>query len=437
MGVRFERGHGVPTLRDDSRGRRAAETRVRRAVSAAGAALLVAAALAGSAASAGELKEVSKVEGVQVKPGTSLAGALDQLPKTAKLALDDGKSVDVPLSWSLSEYVIAQRGKNVVKQTYLPSIRGSYEVTGTFALPEGVTRPRADVPLEVTALVTVTGAPLLKLDDKQAFSQPGKYATRSMRFGEIERTYHTYVPSTYTGKDPVPVMFTFHGGGSYAIGQLGYSEFDAVAEREGFIVVAPDYGLSALGRFASPGVAEFTSAIIDEISKQYNVDASRIYASGISMGGSASFTLAHELGDRIAAVAPVASSARGLLERKLPRPTTIVWFYGTEDSGYGSDIYATLDHLVAQNGGPRVAEVKVWTPTEADPTGITRFTYGGGPAGAEIVFYRIDQGGHTWPGKYQYSSLISVGLTSQHIDASQVIWDHLKNHRLPSFRKRE
>lgn len=38
---------------------------------------------------------------------------------------------------------------------------------------------------------------------------------------------------------------------------------------------------------------------------------------------------------------------------------------------------------------------------------------------------------HVKPGKYQYSSLINVGLTSQHIDASEVIWEHLSKHRLP------
>ena len=81
----------------------------------------------------------------------------------------------------------------------------------------------------------------------------------------MERTYHTYVPSTYTGDAPVPVMFTFHGGGSYAIGQLAYSDFDVIAEKEGFIVVAPDYGMSALGRFTTPEVPEFTSAILDEL----------------------------------------------------------------------------------------------------------------------------------------------------------------------------
>jgi len=391
------------------------------------------AALAVSQARASELKEVAPIEAIQVESGTPLAEVFTRLPKAAKLTLNAAETVSVPLTWNLSEYVPTGSTGNVLRQTYMPTIRGIYEMTGTFALPEGVTRSDPSMPLHVRARVTVGSGPLMTLENKQLFDQPGKYASHTMYFGEVKRTYHTYVPSGYTGKDPVAVMFTFHGGGSYAIGQLAYSRFDIVAEQEGFIVVAPDYGGSALGRFTTPGVPEFTSAIIDEISEKYNIDERRIYACGISMGGGASFTLAYQLSDRIAAIAPVAAGA-GRGEQKLPRPTTIVLFFGTQDPvarGYSSRTYDALASLVKQNGCSKTPEVKVWTPTEKDPTGITRFTYSGGINGTEIIFYRIDDGGHTWPGKYQYASWVTVGLTSQHIDASQVIWDHLKKHRLP------
>lgn len=394
---------------------------------------MVYAGLSATLVSGAMLKEVAPIEGIQVESGTALAEVFTRLPETTSLILDTGKPVSVPLTWSLSEYVPTGNTGNVLRQTYMPTIRGVYEMTGTFALPKGVTRSESSMPLNVRARVTVEGGPLATLENKDLFDQPGQYSTQTMQFGEVKRTYHTYVPSSYTGQEPVPVMFTFHGGGSYAIGQLAYSEFDVVAEREGFIVVAPDYGMSALGRFTAPGVPEFTSAIIDEISEKYNINKRRIYASGISMGGGASFTLAYQLSDRIAAIAPVASGA-GRGDLKLPRPTTMVLFFGTQDPvarGYGSRTYDALDSLVKQNGCSEVPEVKVWTPTEKDPTGITRFTYSGGKNGTEIIFYRIDDGGHTWPGKYQYASWITVGLTSQHIDASQVIWDHLKEHQLP------
>jgi polyhydroxybutyrate depolymerase len=48
------------------------------------------------------------------------------------------------------------------------------------------------------------------------------------------------------------------------------------------------------------------------------------------------------------------------------------------------------------------------------------------------VFYRISNGGHTWPGATEpAASLAGPGLTSQEIDASQILWDFFEGHRLP------
>jgi hypothetical protein len=38
------------------------------------------------------------------------------------------------------------------------------------------------------------------------------------------------------------------------------------------------------------------------------------------------------------------------------------------------------------------------------------------------------EGGHTWPGRYQFASLIRVGMTPPDIDATEVIWEHLKRY---------
>ncbi len=379
---------------------------------------------------------ITPVDDITVEYGTSLASALERLPGTTTISVNNGDPVPVSLHWQLSEFVETSRGANIVRQDWLPTVRGPYEVTATFALPDGVQRTDVGMSLMLKARVTVESGELLTLDDGGVFRQPGTYSSQSMTFGDTERTYHMYVPSSYErngGADSggMPVLFMFHGGGSYAVGQIAYSRVDSLAEREGFIVVAPDYGLSALGRFQTPSVPEFTAAIIDELAANYRIDERRIYATGISMGGGASITLAHELGDRIAAVAPVATGGRGILERTLPRPTTIVWFYGNRDSGYGPQIYETIDHLVMQNNAASRPKIKTWSPTEDDPTSVTRFTYDGGDNGTEVIFYRVEEGGHTWPGKTQYASLISVGLTTQQIDAMELIWTHLKEHSLP------
>jgi polyhydroxybutyrate depolymerase len=69
--------------------------------------------------------------------------------------------------------------------------------------------------------------------------------------------------------------------------------------------------------------------------------------------------------------------------------------------------------------------------TEDDPTAVLRHTYGGGAGGTEVIFYLVEGGGHTWPGRYQYASTITVGPTTQRIDGTEYIWRHLREHRLP------
>jgi polyhydroxybutyrate depolymerase len=54
------------------------------------------------------------------------------------------------------------------------------------------------------------------------------------------------------------------------------------------------------------------------------------------------------------------------------------------------------------------------------------------PRGAELGFYRIDNGGHAWPGS-EFSRQIEsvVGFTTFSIHASDVMWDFFASHPLP------
>jgi polyhydroxybutyrate depolymerase len=60
---------------------------------------------------------------------------------------------------------------------------------------------------------------------------------------------------------------------------------------------------------------------------------------------------------------------------------------------------------------------------------VRRRTWSGCGSGSEVVFYIIDGGGHTWPGSVSFAAL---GLTTQQIKASDVIWAFFQAHRLPA-----
>ena len=68
---------------------------------------------------------------------------------------------------------------------------------------------------------------------------------------------------------------------------------------------------------------------------------------------------------------------------------------------------------------------------DADPndgTTVFRDIFAPGTEGAEVDFYGINGGCHTWPGSADTCLEFLVGRTSQDINATQVIWDFFKAH---------
>ncbi len=133
-------------------------------------------------------------------------------------------------------------------------------------------------------------------------------------------------------------MLDFHGLTSSAQQQAAISGWNRKADKEGFIVVTPDgVGNSwnagtCCGSAASSDVDDlgFVKSLIADLSKELCIDVRRVYASGLSNGGTMSFFLACEAADTIAAIASV-SGATMVVGCKPSRPVPIVLFRGTSD----------------------------------------------------------------------------------------------------------
>jgi len=59
---------------------------------------------------------------------------------------------------------------------------------------------------------------------------------------------------------------------------------------------------------------------------------------------------------------------------------------------------------------------------------VRKRTWRGCQPQGEVVFYIIEDGGHTWPGSIPVARL---GKTTTEIDASATLWDFFKAHPLP------
>jgi polyhydroxybutyrate depolymerase len=61
---------------------------------------------------------------------------------------------------------------------------------------------------------------------------------------------------------------------------------------------------------------------------------------------------------------------------------------------------------------------------------VTRLSYLDCAESADVVFYRIRNAGHTWPGSMLYEKR-SGRVTNMDIDASRLIWEFFEAHPLP------
>jgi polyhydroxybutyrate depolymerase len=251
------------------------------------------------------------------------------------------------------------------------------------------------------------------------------------------RTYQQYVPRLYDGRTNVPVVFDFHGYGSSAAQQMVYGDFRPLADRDTFLIVAPD-GQGASRHFnlaGEPGLQDdvaMVNALLDHIEATFCVDVNRVYATGMSDGGAMSSTLACKEAERFAAFGPVA------VMFYLPgcagqRDVSIVSFMGTADpvvpfnggriSCCGqANIGAAPDTMArwAAHDGCNAAVTEDRLSSE-----VRRRTWTGCAGRSGVVFYIIDGGGHTWPGSI---ALPRLGLTTNQINASATIWDFFLAH---------
>ena len=275
----------------------------------------------------------------------------------------------------------------------------------------------------------------------------------------LRRSYIVHIGAACDLNRPAPLVIVLHGGGGNGAGMVKLTGFNVVSDREGFIVVYPD----GIDRHWNDGRGVewyrahrqdiddvgFISALTDELSRKLNIDAKRVYATGISNGGMMSYRLGCELSDRIAAIAAVAASlaVNKVKEWSPTRPIPVMIIAGTADPlvpwnggyiRYGERIYGTVlsvpetvEFWVEKNGCP--ARPVVRRLPDLDPTDgtvVRREVYSGCKGGAEVVLYAVEGGGHTWPGGLQYLPERIIGKTSREFSASEVIWQFFKQHSL-------
>lgn len=233
--------------------------------------------------------------------------------------------------------------------------------------------------------------------------------------------------------NPAPAVVTLHGRGSNAQEQLLLTNFEQLSEEGRFLVVAPN---AIGGRWDVTGQqdVDFISQVLDAVPC---LDASRVYASGMSMGSGMTFALACAPERRFAAFGGVALAAYAPQCASAP-PAPIIYFHGTADPIVPFRGGAPEGETVTLPAVP--VAMREWAAhnactqdTVARDSDVTQREWTGCAENADVDYYRVRGGGHTWPGAQPFIADAieqSLGKTTQTVDATRLMWEFFQDYSL-------
>jgi polyhydroxybutyrate depolymerase len=293
--------------------------------------------------------------------------------------------------------------------------------------------------------IAAEAPPATLLGSGARITRPGRYEIR-LRHGGQERMALVHVPRSWTAAAALPLVMALHGGGGGAIHQADDGNYGLVTKSEdaGFVAVFPN-GISparsgmlatwnagdccARARDENVDDVGFLRVVVADVQDRTRVDASRVYAIGMSNGAMMAYRLACEAADVFRGIMAVAGTdnTRGC---RPSRPVPVL------------HIHARNDDRVLFNGGAgeafrREALVNDFTSVpdtiarwvernRAAPAARRVLTVAGAscdlhealPGGAPVQLCVTDTGGHSWPG----GSKDRGDTPSDAIKANDVMW---------------
>jgi len=264
-------------------------------------------------------------------------------------------------------------------------------------------------------------------------SGSGQFVTREIQTDTGQRRYKLYIPSSYNGSSPMPLVVVLHGCTQNPDNAARGTRFNEVAEESKVFVAYPEQPAAANGlkcwnwfdaahQKRDQGEPALIAGITRQIIKDLKVDPHRIYIVGLSAGAAMALTVSYAYPEIFAAAGLhsgiaygiatstpeairrmgigasdpadyAAAVTRGMGANK-PIPTII--FQGKSDKTVNS---ANADNIVAQlTTGFAQSDLKI----KSESAGITALGYHftkrvfGHPS--LIEEWTVDELGHAWSG---------------------------------------
>lgn len=223
-----------------------------------------------------------------------------------------------------------------------------------------------------------------------------------------------------------PLIISMHGFNQDAAYQQAQAKWEPIADTAKFVVVYPN-GNNKRWDISGTADIDFILAIIDSMASRYQIDRSRVYLSGFSMGGMMTYFAATKIADKIAAFAPISGYPINGPNTKSSRPVPIIHTHGTTDDVVKySGVETSLSAWRTRNGCTTAPIVTDPYPA-SNPNSIASKTYWGpGTNGVEMVLLTLRGKGH-W---------ISTDVANG-VHTSVEIWNFCKNYSTKGKLKRK
>ena len=258
-------------------------------------------------------------------------------------------------------------------------------------------------------------------------------ASFSTVFGNYTRSFIVHTPPNYDSNNgPIPLLFVLHGYTGQAPSIRNYSGFDSIADEENFIVVyvqgvadqiTNNTGWNAgVGTFINVDDVGLFSALIKYFKGNYNIADSKIFSTGMSMGGFMSYRLACEL-EEINSIGSVTGSMAAYYNCVPPNQKSIIHFHGTADTvvpynGNSWSINVENVHSLWANHNECQNNSEVTIPDfNGDGVLSTQLTSYDCNGNREVILYTMENEGHTWFKKEW----------GHDVDTSRLIWEFFKD----------
>jgi polyhydroxybutyrate depolymerase len=198
-----------------------------------------------------------------------------------------------------------------------------------------------------------------------------------------------------------------------------------------------------------PADVDYLAAVIEDACARLELDPARAHVVGMSNGAAMAGLLARERPARVASLVQVAATAWRATERARPdAPVPVLHVHGSDDpywpyeGGVAPGWRRRILMREPRHDAMGVDEwARFWVEANAaspqpDPDAIGRSitirTWCGPTPDADVTFYRVAGGGHTWPGSDlppRTLFLLLWGITNREIDATKLALDFFAAHQ--------